>query len=192
MNGHMVRLLAIKLFYSVSFFFNTNNPSRHILSTHQGAYYMTNRIDYFSTSPDAMKILLEQESYFSQQFSSSETVSIITWELVKLRISQINQCAFCIDMHSKDALKLGEQPERIFGLNAWQDMPFYSDLERCALTWAEVVTAGNAISDQQYQQTLTQLGNQSLVDLTIAVNAINSWNRIAKVFKPEVGSYKAS
>ncbi|MGR6873131.1 carboxymuconolactone decarboxylase family protein [Pseudomonas sp. HK3] len=153
---------------------------------------MTNRIDYFSTSPDAMKILLEQESYFSQQFSSSETVSIITWELVKLRISQINQCAFCIDMHSKDALKLGEQPERIFGLNAWQDMPFYSDLERCALTWAEVVTAGNAISDQQYQQTLTQLGNQSLVDLTIAVNAINSWNRIAKVFKPEVGSYKAS
>ena len=153
---------------------------------------MTARVDFYSTAPKAMAILLKQEDYFHQQFSESNTLSVNTWELVKLRVSQINQCAFCIDMHSKDALKLGERAERIYGLNAWRDMPFYSESERAALSWAERVTSGKPIDDDQYQQALAQFKESSLVDLTLAVNAINSWNRIAKTFKPEVGAYTAA
>ncbi|MCV5640384.1 carboxymuconolactone decarboxylase family protein, partial [Escherichia coli] len=82
------------------------------------------------------------------------------WELVKLRISQINQCAFCINMHSKDALKLGEKPERIWGLSAWKDMPFYSDAEHVALGWAELLTAGLPVDDDTYQLTLNTFGEE--------------------------------
>lgn len=153
---------------------------------------MTKRLDYFTVSPQAMEILLNQEKYLRHQFSGNHPVSMMTWELVKLRVSQINQCAFCIDMHSKDALKLGEQPERIYGLSAWLDMPLYSEPERAALAWAELITCGKAISEENYQNALDSFGEQGLVDLTIAVNAINSWNRIAKTFKPEVGRYKAN
>jgi len=137
-----------------------------------------------------MEILLEQESYLRRQFSASNSVTLVTWELVKIRISQINQCAYCIDMHSKDAIKQGENPERIYGLSAWLEMPLYSEQERSALAWAELVTSGISVSEEHYQRALDCFGDQGLVDLTIAINAINSWNRIAKTFKPEVGSYK--
>ncbi|GAA5647666.1 MULTISPECIES: carboxymuconolactone decarboxylase family protein [Vibrio] len=148
------------------------------------------RLDYYNTAPQAMDILMQQESYFRRQFEASETMSVRIWELVKLRVSQINQCAFCIDMHSKDALKYGEQAERIFGLNAWRDMPMYDEQERTALGWAEHLTAGSIVSDDEYQQVLDCFGPHALVDLTIAINAINSWNRIVKVFKPQVGRYR--
>lgn len=151
---------------------------------------MANRINYFLISPQAMEILLEQEKYLRRQFCDSHSVTISTWELIKLRISQLNECAYCMDMHSKDALKLGEKPERIYGLSAWTDMPFYSELERAALAWAELITSGQDVTEERYQQALEIFDSQDLVDLTIAVNAINSWNRIAKAFKPEVGSYK--
>ncbi len=94
---------------------------------------MTKRIDYAAISPEAIKILHQQEAYLRHQFQQSDTVPVRTWELVKLRVSQINQCAFCIDMHSKDALSMGETAERIYGLSAWRDMPMYSDAERAAL-----------------------------------------------------------
>lgn len=149
---------------------------------------MTKRLNYFTTSPQAMEILLAQEDYLGKQFNGCRS----SWELVKLRISQINQCAYCIDMHSKDALSQGESIERIYGLNAWRDMPFYSESEKNALNWAELITSGQPVTDIQYQSALNALGEQYLVDLTVAVNAINSWNRIAKAFKPDVGSYKAS
>jgi len=151
---------------------------------------MTKRLDFISASPRAMEILLEQENNLSQQFRGDHSVSLTIWELVKLRISQINQCAYCIDMHSKDALKLGESPERIVGLSAWLEMPLYTELERSALAWAELITSGQPVAEESYQHALDNFGEQGLVDLTIAVNAINSWNRIAKTFKPEVGSYK--
>ena len=151
---------------------------------------MTLRANYFALADKGMEILMNQESYLRGQFSISETLTIPVWELVKLRISQINQCAFCIDMHSKDALGQGEASERILGLNAWRDMPFYSEVERVALEWAEHLTLGKPVGDDIYQKATDALGEQSIVDLTIAVNAINSWNRIAKTFKPEVGSYK--
>jgi AhpD family alkylhydroperoxidase len=151
---------------------------------------MTLRANYFVLAAKGMEILMKQESYLRGQFSISETLTIPVWELVKLRISQINQCAFCIDMHSKDALSQGEASERILGLIAWRDMPFYSEVERVALEWAEHLTLGKPVGDDIYQKATDALGEQSIVDLTIAVNAINSWNRIAKTFKPEVGSYK--
>lgn len=151
---------------------------------------MTLRANYFTLASKAIQILMDQEHYLREQFSVSETVTTSSWELVKLRVSQINQCAFCIDMHSKDALSKGESQERIIGLSAWRDMPLYSEKERVALDWAELLTLGKPADDQSYQKVVQILGEQAVVDLTIAVNAINSWNRIAKTFKPEVGSYK--
>lgn len=149
---------------------------------------MTNRLNYFVSAPKAMDILLSQESYLNEQFSAKS----ILLELVNMRVSQINQCAFCLDMHSKAALKLGELSERLYGLSAWRDMSFYSELERQALTWAELMTSAQAVTDEDYQQALATFGESQLVDLTIAINAINSWNRIAKAFKPVIGSLDAN
>ncbi|MEJ2766268.1 carboxymuconolactone decarboxylase family protein [Photobacterium sp. MCCC 1A19761] len=151
---------------------------------------MTVRANYYGLASKAMQILMSQEGYLREQFSVSGTVTIRVWELVKLRVSQINQCAFCIDMHSKDALEQGESQERLIGLSAWRDMPFYSEVEIAALDWAELLTSGKPVEDHRYEKVVKKLGEQAVVDLTIAINAINSWNRIAKTFKPEVGSYK--
>lgn len=151
---------------------------------------MALRVNYFALASKAMQILMNQESYLRTQFCVSETVTPVIWELVKLRVSQINQCAFCIDMHSKDALREGETPERIIGLSAWRDMPLYSETEMVALDWAEHLTLAKPVDDECYQSVAKVLGEQDVVDLTIAINAINSWNRIAKTFTPEVGSYK--
>ena len=148
------------------------------------------RANYFGLASKAMQILMSQESYLREQFSVSETVTTAIWELVKLRVSQINQCAFCIDMHNKDALNQGETQERIIGLSAWRDMPLYSKTELVALEWSEHLTLGKPVGDEIYQEVVEALGEQAVVDLTIAINSINSWNRIAKTFKPEVGSYK--
>lgn len=152
---------------------------------------MALRVNYFDLASQAIQILMNQEDYLREQFSSSQTVTIPVWELVKLRISQINQCAFCIDMHSKTALSQGETQERIIGLSAWRGMPFYSQVELAALGWAEQLTFGEKVDDQSYQKVVQLLGEQAVVDLTIAINAINSWNRIAKTFKSEVVSNKS-
>lgn len=152
---------------------------------------MSLRTNYFDIAPKAMQILMSQENYLRQQFILSKTVSTSVWELIKLRVSQINQCAFCIDMHSKEAISRGESYQRIIGLSAWRDMNFYSEVEFIALEWAENLTYGNVIDDIIYQKAVDILGEQEVVDLTIAINAMNSWNRIAKTFKPEAGSYKS-
>ena len=151
---------------------------------------MTLRANYFGLAEPAIHILMEQESYLRNQFSVSDSVTIRVWELVKLRVSQINQCAFCIDMHSKAAQNQGETPERIIGLSAWREMPLFSPTEVAALDWAEQLTLGKPIDDACYDKVVQALGEQAVVDLTIAINAIISWNRIAKTFKPEVGRYK--
>ncbi len=151
---------------------------------------MTLRANYFELASKAMQILMNQEAYLLEQFSASKTVTIPVWELVKLRVSQINQCAFCIDMHGRDALNQGETQQRIIGLSAWRDMPWYSDIEVAALNWSEYLMSGKPVEEERYEGVVNLLGEQAVVDLTIAINAINSWNRIAKTFKPEVGSYK--
>lgn len=151
---------------------------------------MTLRANYFALAANAIHLLMEQESYLRTQFSGSDTVTVTLWELVKLRVSQINQCAFCIDMHSKEAILQGEKTERIIGLNAWRDMPWYTSIERAALGFAEQLVRNEPIEDHCYANAVTLLGEKALVDLTLAINAISSWNRLVKTFKPEVGSYK--
>lgn len=153
---------------------------------------MTLRANYFELAPEAIQLLMQQENYLRTQFQLSDTISLATWELVKLRISQLNECAFCIDMHSKEMLNQNETIERIVGLNAWQSMPMYSRIERAALCFAECLTVGKNITDETYQKIVNIVGDQAIVNLTIAINAINSWNRLAKTFKLEVGSYKPS
>jgi AhpD family alkylhydroperoxidase len=113
-------------------------------------------------------------------------------ELVKIRASQINGCAFCIDMHTKDARAMGETEQRIFGLSAWQETPFYSDRERAALTWTEAVTliSENHVPDAVYNAVREHFAEKELVDLTLAVIAINGWNRLAISFRSVPGSYQ--
>lgn len=151
---------------------------------------MTTRANYVGLAPEAMRILMDQEGYLRNRFHSSEPLSSAMWELIKLRVSQINQCAFCIDLHSKDALAQGETAERIIGLSAWRDMTLYSSAEATALEWAEHLTYSRTVDDQMYLNMVNALGERALLDITLAVNAINGWNRIVKTFKPEVGSYK--
>ena len=151
---------------------------------------MSNRLNYFEQTPKAMGILLEQESYLHQSFNEG-VINQELWDLVKLRVSQINQCAFCIDMHHTEATKRGETVQRLYGLSAWKDMPFYTSIERLALEWAEHLTSGQSVSDALYDRVVSGLGEDGIVNLTIAINAINSWNRISKVFKPELGAYVA-
>lgn len=151
---------------------------------------MTQRLDYFSASPKAMEFLLEQENFFMRNFDQESGVTFTIWELMKLRVSQINQCAYCIDMHSKDALSKGETHERLLGLSAWRDMPLYSHEERTALAIAEALSNAEPVDDNLFQQGKNYFGDRGLVNLTMAINAINAWNRFVKMFKPVAGNYQ--
>src|ERR671919_2581648 len=104
-------------------------------------------------------------------------------ELVKIRVSQINGCAYCIDMHTKDARAAGESEQRLYGLSAWREAPYYSDRERAALAWSEGVTniSQTHASDDEYEAARAQFSDEELVKLTMAVIAINGWNRLSIV-----------
>jgi AhpD family alkylhydroperoxidase len=114
-------------------------------------------------------------------------------ELVKIRASQINGCAYCLDMHTKDARALGETEQRLYTLSAWREAPFYSDRERAALEWSETVTrvGDTHVPDDVYQRVRAQFSEEELVALTFAVVTINSWNRIAVSFRAPVGTYQS-
>lgn len=112
-------------------------------------------------------------------------------ELVKTRVSQINGCAFCLDMHTKDARAAGETEQRLYALNAWRETPFYTERERAALTWAETVTKiGDGVSDSIYDEVSEHFDDQELANLTWAVASINCWNRLAISFRAVPGSYQ--
>lgn len=112
--------------------------------------------------------------------------------LVKLHASQINGCAYCIDMHTKDARAMGETEQRLYALSAWREAPFYSERERAALEWTDAVTliADDRVPDETYESVRRQFNEQDLVNLTMAVVAINGWNRLAISFRYAVGSYQ--
>lgn len=110
-------------------------------------------------------------------------------ELVFFRVSQINGCAYCLDMHSKDARAKGETEQRLYGLSAWEETPYYSDRERAAFAWAEAVTKCH-IPDAVYKQAREQFSEEELVDLTMAVTTINTWNRLNLSFPQVAGSYQ--
>jgi len=115
-------------------------------------------------------------------------------DLILVRASQINRCAFCLDMHTKDARVSGETEQRLYALNAWRDTPFYSDRERAALAWTEAVTlvSENGVSDELYEQVRRAFSEQEIIGLTMAVISINSWNRLNVSLQMAIpGQYKS-
>ena len=108
--------------------------------------------------------------------------------LIEFRVSQINGCAYCLDMHWKDAVSEGESEQRLYGLSAWRESPYYSARERAALAWAEAVTKAH-VPDEVYTEAESQFTDEELVDLTIIVTTINTWNRLNLAFPNDVGSY---
>ena len=147
---------------------------------------MKRRLDYNDTDPKAIKGLLELEKYVA---GSGLEVSL--YELVKLRASQINSCAYCIDMHSKDARKAGETEQRLYALSAWRETPFYSERERAALAWTEAMTliSENNMADSLYEEVQKHFTEKEHLALTMAIVAINGWNRLAIGFRKKPGSY---
>jgi len=113
-------------------------------------------------------------------------------ELVKLRVSQVNHCAFCIDMHWKDARAAGESEQRLYGLMAWEESLYYTERERAAFRWAEAVTlvTEGFVPDSVYDAARGHFSEKELIDLTMAVIAINGWNRMCVSFRVEAGGYK--
>jgi AhpD family alkylhydroperoxidase len=113
-------------------------------------------------------------------------------ELMKIRASQINGCAYCIDMHTKDARAAGESEQRIYALNAWRETPFYTDRERAALEWTESVTkvGETHVPDEVYEQVRRHFSEAETVALTFAIVAINGWNRLAVAMRAPVGTYQ--
>ena len=144
---------------------------------------LDDRLDYQKAAPDAFNAMLALETAVRR---SGLEHSLI--ELVKMRVSQINGCAYCLDMHSKDARAAGETEQRLHLLAAWREAPFYTERERAALAWAEALTlvASQGASDAVYQQARAQFDAKALVDLTLAIVAINGWNRLAIPFRSEV------
>ena len=148
---------------------------------------MEARLDYAKAAPDGFKAMLGLEEYARQ---SGLEPSLL--ELVKMRASQINGCAFCLDMHSKDARIGGETEQRLYALNAWRETPFFSERERAALAWTEAVTCVSEthVPDETYEGVRQHFSEKELVDLTLAIIAINGWNRLAISFRTVPGSYQ--
>ncbi len=148
---------------------------------------MQPRIDPYKHAPAAAKILLDLEHYVK---NSGLEPSLL--DLVKMRSSQINGCAYCIDMHSKDARAAGETEQRLYELNAWRETPFYTERERAALAWTEAVTlvSQTHVPDDVYNEARAHFSEQELVNLTLAVATINVWNRLAISFRAVPGTYQ--
>jgi AhpD family alkylhydroperoxidase len=144
-------------------------------------------MDYAKASPDAFKAMLALES-----FVRNSGLNKILLELVKIRVSQINQCAYCLDMHTKDARAAGETEQRIYALSAWRETPFFSNPERAALGWAEAVTlvSTSQVPDEAFVFVHSHFSEVEIVNLTMAINAINSWNRLAISFRMIPGDYR--
>ncbi|MFS2093131.1 carboxymuconolactone decarboxylase family protein [Pseudomonas sp. Pseusp11] len=141
---------------------------------------MQTRIDFYTASPDALKAMMALETAVSKLPLEKSLI-----ELVKLRASQINGCAFCIDMHTADAIKDGETPRRLFAVTAWREAPFFTNRERAALAWTESMTQVSLTHapDEDYALLSAEFSPKEMVDLTVAISTINSWNRLAVGFR---------
>lgn len=148
---------------------------------------MKARLSYSEVAPNAIKGMLELEKYIH-----GSGLERSLYELVKTRASQINGCAYCIDMHTKDARKAGETEQRLYALNAWRETPFYSKREPAALEWTEALTliSENDVPESLYKATREYFNEAEIVALTMAIIAINGWNRLAISFRTVPGSYE--
>ena len=148
---------------------------------------MNTRIDVRKYISSSLTQALLKLSYESQKHLEHSLL-----RLVEIRASQINGCAYCLDMHTKDARAAGETEQRIYTLDAWRETPFFTDRERAALEWTEAVTrvAEKGVPDDVYERVTQQFKEEELVELTFAVIVINSWNRLNVSFRPLVGDYQ--
>jgi AhpD family alkylhydroperoxidase len=149
---------------------------------------MEARIDARRYAQDAQKAMLALETYIADCGLEHGLL-----HLMKMRASQINGCAYCIDMHSKDARALGETEQRLYELDAWRETPFYTDRERAALTWTEAVTlvSETHVPDAAYEEVRRHFNEKEIVDLTFVVTTINAWNRLAISLRAVPGHYRA-
>lgn len=149
---------------------------------------MQQRVNYVKTNPEAFGLMRKFEDYAKTTGFDRKII-----ELIKIRVSQLNGCAFCLDMHTKDARHIGETEQRIYLLNAWREAPFYSEQERAVLELTEAVTqiSTGGVSDALYQEISQHFDEKQYVDLIILINTINCWNRLAISVNAVPGDYQA-
>ncbi|MBT2686784.1 carboxymuconolactone decarboxylase family protein [Bacillus sp. ISL-47] len=137
---------------------------------------MEQRIDYYKLAPEAMKIMMEMEKY-----TKTTGLDRKLRELIKIRASQINGCAYCINMHTADARKMGETEQRLYCISAWRECTFYTEAEKAALELTEHITLipTKRVPDELYQRVREHSDEKQYIDLVLIINQINSWNRIS-------------
>jgi len=148
---------------------------------------MEPRLDPMKAAPKAYHAMYGLETYVRQC-----GIEIGLLELVKMRASQLNGCAYCIDMHSEDARAHGETEQRLYALSAWRETPFFTERERAALAWTEAVTlvGESHVPDDLFAETRRHFTDEELVNLTMAIVTINAWNRLSIAFRAVPGSYQ--
>ena len=148
---------------------------------------MEQRLNAAQLAPAGYHTMIGLETYLKQCGLEHGLI-----HLIKLRVSQINGCAYCIDMHSKDLRSAGETEQRLYALDAWRETPFYTEREQAALAWAESVTriTDGHVPDDVFTRARDQFNEQELADLTLAVVAINGWNRLNIAFRTVPGTYE--
>src|SRR5277367_1919332 len=149
---------------------------------------MLPRINFAKTAPGALDAMRGLEHYINQSSGLEPSLR----ELVKTRASQLNGCAYCIDMHTKDARAEGESEQRLYALDAWRETPFYTDRERAALEWTEAITliADGHAPDDVFVRVRQFFSEEEMVNLTLAIASINSWNRLMIAFRAAPGTYQ--
>ena len=145
------------------------------------------RIDYSKVTPGALEVMFGFGKYLHKSGLPNQLL-----DLVYLRASQLNGCAYCIDMHWKDLRAQGEAEQRLYGLSAWEESPYYSDRERAALAWTDAVTRLNdrSVPDAVFDEARRHFSEKELVDLTVAIVGINGWNRLNVAFHTPAGTYQ--
>ena len=148
---------------------------------------MQARFDIAKTAPGIYKAMLGLEQYLHSCGLEEKLI-----HMIKLRASQLNGCAYCIDMHWKDLRAIGETEQRLYGLDAWEESPYYTERERAALLWTEAVTnlREGHVPDATYEEVRKQFGEKEIADLTAAVATINAWNRLAISSRSVAGEYQ--
>ena len=148
---------------------------------------MKQRLNHMEVAQGALKAMFGLGAYLAKCGLEPSLL-----HLLEFRVSQINGCAYCLDMHSKDLRAAGETEQRLYVLEAWREAPFYTERERAALAWAEAVTlvTEGHVPDEVYEQARGQFSEEELVNLTLAVVTINGWNRLNIAFRTEAGSYQ--
>jgi AhpD family alkylhydroperoxidase len=166
---------------------NTNTMTPTSSTSSAAGSSQVQAVDYARLAPDALRAQLGVERYVHQ----SGLEESLTY-LVKLRASYINGCAYCVDMHTKDARLAGETEQRLYAIPVWRETPFFTPRERAALAWTEAVTEiSSGVSDDLLELAHEHFTEKELVDLTMAVVAINGWNRLSIALRTPVGSYVA-